>query len=172
MASGKLAVLELAQETHPPFKVAMNLDPRAPEEAREMVVSAGASLLLFALREGREVRADAGPQRSSFPAEPTPDGILAWCAGLQPGRPPDPEGASVEVRPSIKKTHTNRKSRPSTLPGASEAQAVVLVSCHEFAGPGPWMSPHEEEEFLGGTRSGGRRAVRLGAVVEEPWRIP
>jgi uncharacterized protein (DUF58 family) len=172
MASGKLAVLELGQETHPPFKVAMSLDPRAPEEAREMVVSAGASLLLFALREGREVRADAGPQRSPFPAEPTPDGILAWCAGLQPGRPHDPEGASVEVRPSIKKSDTNRKPRPSALPGAFEAQAVVLVSCHEFAGPGPWMSPQEEEEFLGGTRSGGRRAVRLGAEVEEPWRIP
>jgi len=142
MASGKLAVLELAQETYPLFKVAMNLDPHAAlEEAREMVVSAGASLLLFALREGREVRADAGPQRSPFPAEPTPDGILAWCAGLQPGRPPDPEGASVEVRPSIKKSDTNRKPRPSALPGASEAQAVVLVSCHEFAGPGPCMSP-------------------------------
>ncbi len=77
LASGKLAILELAQEAHPPFKVVMNLDPRAPEEAREMVVSAGASLLLFALREGREVRADAGPHRSPFPAEPTPDGILA-----------------------------------------------------------------------------------------------
>ncbi len=171
MAAGKLAVLELAQETHPPFKVVMNLDPRAPEEAREMVVSAGASLLLFALREGREVRAEAGPQRSPFPDEPTADGILAWCAGLQPGMPPDPEGASVEVRPSIKKTDRNRKPRPSALPGATEAQAVVLVSCHEFAGPGLWMSPQEETEFLGRTRAGGRRAVRLGAEVEEPWRI-
>jgi hypothetical protein len=143
MASGKLAVLELAQETYPPFKVAMNLDPHAAlEEAREMVVSAGASLLLFSLREGREVRADAGPQRSPFPAEqPTPDGILAWSSGLQSGRPLDPEGASVEVRPSIKKPDTNRKSKPSALPEASEAEAVVLVSCHEFAGPGPCMSP-------------------------------
>ena len=120
---GKLAVLELAQETHPPFKVAMNLDPRAPEEAREMVVSAGASLLLFALREGREVGADAGPQRSPFPDEPTPDGILVWCTGLRPCRPPDPEGASVEVRPSTKKTGRSRKPKPSALPGASEAQA-------------------------------------------------
>ena len=172
LASGKLAVLELAQETHPPFMVVMNLDPRAPEEAREMVVSASASLLLFALREGREVRADAGPQRAPFPEVPTPDGILAWCAGLQPCRPPDPEGASVETRPSVKKTDRNRKPKPSALPGASEAQAVVLVSCHEFAGPGAWMSPQEETEFLDGTRAGGRRAVRLGATVEEPWRIP
>ena len=136
-----------------------------------MIVSAGASLLLFALREGREVRADAGPQRSPFPGEPTPDGILAWCAGLRPGRPPEPEGASVEVRPSVKKTGRNRKPRPSALPGASEAQAVVLVSCYEFAGPGGWMSPQEETRFLDETRAGGRRAVRLGAVVEEPWKI-
>ena len=70
MAPGKRAFLELAQETYPPFKAAMNLDPRVPEEARGMVVSAGASLLLLALREGREVRADAGPQRSPFLPSP------------------------------------------------------------------------------------------------------
>ncbi len=80
MPAGKLAVVELAQETHPPLVVALNLDPREPLEAREMGVSAGASLLLYGLKEGREVRADAGPQRISFLEEVTPDGILTWCA--------------------------------------------------------------------------------------------
>jgi uncharacterized protein (DUF58 family) len=171
LPAGRLAVVELAQESHPPFKVALNLDPRAPQEAREMIISAGASLLLYGLREGREVRADAGPQRSPFPEEVTPDSILTWCAELQASRPPDPEGASVEIRPSTRRTDTSRRPRPSALPGASEAQAVVLVSCHEFAGPGNWMSPEEEREFISRTEANGRRVARLGAEVEEPWRI-
>ena len=172
LAAGKLAVLELAEETHPPLVVAMNLDPRAPKEAREAVVSAGASLLLYGLREGREVRADAGAQRLPFPEDPDPDKVLTWCAGLGASRPPDPEGASVEVRPSIKKV-TGGKPRPSEPPDVSEAQAVVLVSCHELAGdkPGPWMTPEEEDEFVKMTEAGGRGVTRLGADVEEPWRI-
>jgi uncharacterized protein (DUF58 family) len=35
LPAGRLAIVELAQESHPPFKVALNLDPRAPQEARE-----------------------------------------------------------------------------------------------------------------------------------------
>ena len=173
LPAGKLAVVELAQETHPPLVLALNLDPRAPREAREMIVSIGASLLLYGLLEGREVRADAGPQRSSFPEEVTPDSILTWCAGLEPSRQPDPEGASVEIRPSTKKKiNVARKPRPSELPGASEAQAVVLVSCHEFAGTsGYWMSPQEERAFISRTEANGRRVARLGSYVEEPWRI-
>ena len=172
LPAGKLAIVELAQETHPPLVLALNLDPRAPREAREMIVSMGASLLLYGLREGREVRADAGPQRSLFPEEVTPDSILTWCAGLQPSRQPDPEGASVEIRPTTKKINAARKPRPSELPGASEAQAVVLVSCHEFAGTsGHWMSPQEEREFISRTEANGRRVARLGSYVEEPWRI-
>ena len=172
LAAGKLAVLELAEETHPPLVVAMNLDPRAPKEAREAVVSAGASLLLYGLREGREVRADAGAQRLPFPEDPDPDKVLTWCAGLGASRPPDPEGASVEVRPSMKKA-AGGKPRPSEPPDVSEAQAVVLVSCHELAGdkPGPWMTPEEEDEFVKMTEAGGRGVTRLGADVEEPWRI-
>ena len=77
------------RETHPPFVLAMNLDAGAPAEAREMVVSAGASLLLYALGEGREVNADAGPDNAPFPEEPTPDSVLTWCAGLRASRPPD-----------------------------------------------------------------------------------
>src|SRR5215203_5022250 len=69
LTSGKLAVIELAQETHPPFVLAMSLDTAAPPEAREMLVSAGASLLLYALSDGREVRADAGPENMPFPQE-------------------------------------------------------------------------------------------------------
>src|SRR5215211_7230564 len=171
LPAGRLAVVELAQETHPPFVIALNLDPRAPREAREMVVSMGASLLLFGLREGREVRAYAGTRNPPFPEEVTQDNVLTWCAGLRASPPPDPEGMSVEVRPSTKKTDTTRKPRPSPLPGASEAQAVVLVSCHEFAGPGRWMSPEEELEFMNRTEANGRRVARLGVEVEEPWRI-
>ncbi len=160
LALGKLAVLELAEETHPPLVVVMNLDPRAPKEAREAVISAGASLLLYGLREGREVRADAGAQRLPFPEDPDPDKVLTWCAGLAASRPPDPEGASVEVRPSIKKI-AGGKPRPSEPPDVSEAQAVVLVSCHELAGgtPGPWMTPAEEDEFVRMTEAGGRRVI-------------
>jgi len=170
LPAGRLAVVELAQETHPPFVIALNLDPRAPREAREMVVSIGASLLLFGLREGREVRAYAGTRNPTFPEEVTQDSVLTWCAGLRASPPPDPEGMSVEVRPSTRRSDTG-KPRPSPLPGASEAQAVVLVSCHEFAGPGRWMSPEEELEFMNRTEANGRRVARLGAEVEEPWRI-
>ena len=172
LAAGKLAVIELAEETHPPLVVAMNLDPRAPREAREAVVSAGASLLLYGLREGREVRADAGSQRAPFPEDPDADKVLTWCAGLGASRAPDPEGASVEIRSSVKKDARN-KPRPSEPPDVSEAQAVVLVSCHELVGgkKGPWMTPDEETEFVKMTEAGGRRVTRLGASVEEPWRI-
>ena len=102
LSSGKLAVIELAQETHPPFVLAMSLDAGAPYEAREMVVSAGASLLLYALGDGREVRADAGPENAPFPEESTRDSVLTWCAGLRASRPPATEGASVEIRPSTR----------------------------------------------------------------------
>jgi len=47
----------------------------------------------------------------------------------------------------------------------------VLVSCHEFAGPGPWMSQEEEQEFVQGEEARGRKVARLGAEVAEPWRI-
>ena len=173
LQAGKLAVVELAQETHPPFVVALDLDPRAPQEVREMVVSVGASLLLYGLGEGREVRADAGPENASFPKEPTPDDLLTWCAGLRPSRPPDLVGASVEIRPSTRKhAKTVGRHQAGALPGASEARAVVLVSCHEFAGPsGTWMSPEEEVAFIDETEASGRLVARLGAEVQEPWRI-
>jgi uncharacterized protein (DUF58 family) len=172
LLTGKLAVVELAQETHPPFVLALNLDDRAPQEVREMVISIGASLLLYGLSEGREVRAYAGQDNPPFPEELSPDSILTWCAALRTSRPPDPEGASVEVRPSTRNLDTARKPQPSPLPGASEAQAVVLVSCHEFAGPSrTWMSPDEEQDFIAKTEAKGRMVARLGAEVEEPWRI-
>jgi uncharacterized protein (DUF58 family) len=168
LLAGRLAVVELAQETHPPFVVTLDLDARAPQEVREMVVSIAASLLLYGLREGREVRAQAGPENPSFPREATPDHALTWCAGLRTSRPPDPVGASVEIRPSTRKHATAGKPQLS----ASEAHAVVLVSCHEFAGPsGTWMSPEEEVEFIDKTEANGRRVARLGAEVREPWRI-
>lgn len=172
LLAGGLAVVELAQETHPPFVVALDLDARAPQEAREMVVSIAASLLLHALREGREVGAHAGPENPSFPGKPTPDDALTWCAGLRTSRPPGPVGASVEVRPSTKKRDTAGEPRPAAPRGASEAHAVILVSCHEFAGPsGAWMSPEEEARFIDEAEASGRRAARLGAEIREPWGI-
>jgi hypothetical protein len=140
-----------------------SLDAAAPPGAREMVVSAGASLLLYAIGDGREVRADAGPDNAPFPEEPTRDSALTWCAGLRASRPPNTREASVEVRPSTRRAGTARETRASEQPGVSEVRAVVLVSCHEFAGPGPWMSQGEEAR--------GRRVARLGAEVVEPWRI-
>jgi uncharacterized protein (DUF58 family) len=164
LASGKLAVVELARESQPPFVLAMTLDAGAPPEAREMVVSAGASLLLYALGEGREVKADAGKDNRPFPEEPTPDSVLTWCAGLRVSKPPATQGASVEIRPSAR--------RPGAEgPAISEARALVLVSCHEFEGAGPWMSPAEEQEFMEEAEARGLKAARLGAEVSEPWRI-
>src|SRR3712207_3844150 len=78
LLAGRLAVVELAQETHPPLVLALNLDPRAPHEVREMVISIGASLLLYGLGEGREVRAYAGPENLPFPEETTLDSALTW----------------------------------------------------------------------------------------------
>src|SRR5919107_2353528 len=89
LPSGKLAVIELARETHPPFVLALYLDASAPPEAREMVVSAGASLLLYALSEGREVDADARPDNPPFPEDTIPDTVLTWCAALRPSSPPN-----------------------------------------------------------------------------------
>ena len=50
-------------------------------------------------------------------------------------------------------------------------RAVVLVSCHEFAGPEPWMSQEEEQEFMEMVEARGRKVARLGPEVAEPWRI-
>jgi uncharacterized protein (DUF58 family) len=162
LLAGKLTVVELARETRPPFVLAMNLDARALREVREMVLSAGASLLMYALGEGREVRAHAGPDNPPFPEEPDPDKVLTWCAGLKASRPPLPNDASVEIRPS-----TRELDRLSRSPGT-----IVLVSCHEFAGPSEtWMSPEEERKFIERTESGGCRVAWLGADVAEPWRI-
>src|SRR5215213_143555 len=109
LPSGKLAVIELAQEMHPPFVLAMSLDAGAPTEAREMVVSAGASLLLYALGDGREVRADAGPENAPFPEDPPRDSILTWCAGLPASRPHASGEASVEIRTSTRRRGTVRE---------------------------------------------------------------
>jgi uncharacterized protein (DUF58 family) len=172
LSTGKLAVMELARETHPPFVVALNLDPSAPPEAREMVVSVGASLLMCALREGREVSAYAGPQEVPFPEEATPDGVLTWCAGLRPAPAPDPGGASVEVRPSTRwMKASTRRGQTSPPPGAGEARAVVLVSCRDFAGPGAWMSPQEERDFIDGVEAHGRPVTLVGRGFDGPLRF-
>jgi uncharacterized protein (DUF58 family) len=171
LLAGKLAVVELAQETHPPFGLAMDLDAQAPREVREMVISTGASLLLYGLAEGREVRAYTGPDNAPFPEDPTPDNILTWCAGLRASGQPNTERADVEVRPSTRRVDAAQELLFSRRSVASEVRAVVLVSCHEFAGPGPWMSHGEEREFLQNTESKGRTVALLGTSIAEPWRI-
>ena len=167
LLAGKLAVVELARETHPPFVLAMSLDYLAPPGAREMVISAGASLLLYALAEGREVGAYAGPDNPPFPDEPTPDNVLTWCAELRASRPPGvPQGAGVEVRPSTRRSDEAGDTR------SFGERTVVLVSCHDFAGSGgSWMSPEEERKFVERAEAKGRRVARLGPDVAEPWRI-
>ena len=160
LATGRLSVIELARETVPPLTVSMNLDPRAPDEAREMVVSAAASVMLRAISDGRGVIADAGPQKSELPERPGPDEMLSWCAGLVPARPPEMERANVAILPSVKY---------ETLLAADR---VILVSCREFAGPGPWMTPDEEGSFIAEMESAGRRVAKLGPDVREPWEMP
>jgi len=157
LASGRLSVVELAQETAPPLSLALDLDPRAPSAVREMAVSATASIVLRALGKGRAVLADAGPQRAAFPEAPDPDAVLAWCAGLEPATPPEAGGAGIAIVPTLKRDR---------LPAAA---TVVLVSCHEFAGAGPWMTPEEERTFVEGIEASGRTAAVLGPDVREPW---
>jgi uncharacterized protein (DUF58 family) len=161
LAAGRLAVVEMARETRPPLTLALDLDPRAPKEAREMVISAGASLMLRALEEGREVVADAGPQPSPFPERPDRESVLAWCAALVASRSPRMEGSDVAILPSLGDGRA----------GSSEAGTVVLVSCYEFAGPGPWMAPEEERALVRELEDAGRRVVRLGPEVPDPWSL-
>ncbi len=157
LSGRRLAVMEMSREPDTPFTLALNLDHRAPSEVREMGVSATASLMLRALKEGREVAADAGPQRLPFPENPAPDSVLTWCAGLEPSYKPK-LAADVEILPSLTGVRT------------SGASVVILVSCGAFAGPGPWMTREEEREFVE-RAAGGRRAVILGPDVREPWRL-
>lgn len=159
LSTGRLAVLEMADETSPPLSLALNLDHRAPQEAREMQISAAASILLQALREGRQLIADAGPQRMNFPEELDADSILTWCAGLRASQPPELESAAVEIVPSLQEIRT------------SGAATIVLVSCYEFSGLGPWMTPEEERKFVETVESDGRQAVVMGPDVDEPWRV-
>ena len=172
LPSGKLAVIELAQETHPPFVLALNLDPRAPPEAREMVVSAGASLLLYGLDEGREVRADAGPENPPFPEEVTRDSVLTWCAGLRYSTPPDQEERSSRYGlPQGGLDTTEGKPvipRPARRLRGRRGRRARLVP-RSSPGPGPWMSPEgEEQEFMERVEASGRLVARLGAEVVEP----
>lgn len=155
---GRLAVVELAEETRPPLSVALDLDPRAPAAAREMTVSAAASILLRALDEGRGIEAGAGPENTPLPEGADREGVLSWCAGLGASGPPA-AGGSVEVVPTL------RGLRPP------EAGAVVVVSCYGFAGSGPWMTAAEERDHVSRLRAEGRLAVLLGPDVAEPLEL-
>ena len=115
--------------------------------------------MVWALREGREILADAGPQRYPFPQRPGPDDVLAWCADLSASNPPQTAGAAIEILPSLK----------DALPRGSGS--MILVSCHEFAGPGPWMTLEEERELVDRVEAAGRPATKLGPDVREPWRL-
>ena len=171
ISAGKLAVVELARETRPPLVVALDLDPAAPHEAREMVISLAASLLLRALLEGLEVEAFAGRQEFPFPKETSPDAVLAWCAGLRPALAPDPAGASVEVRPSTSTGAGGPRRGGAAREGV--ARAVVLVSCRDFAqgSPGAWMSEGEEREYIRQVEASGRIAALIRRGFEGPLRF-
>jgi uncharacterized protein (DUF58 family) len=134
LLAGKLAVVELAQETHPPFIVALNLDARAPQEVREMVISTGASLLLYGLREGREVRAYAGYDNPSFPEETTltasspgapacepPSHWIqrgqAWRSDLPSGSSTPPENRDPPRCPGPPRPRRSSWSRATSSPG-------------------------------------------------------
>ena len=108
------------------------------------------------------------PGQPTLPRRPTPDNVLTWCAGLRASKPPATQGASVEIRPS---TRRNNVAEKPDISGTSEAQAIVLVSCHEFEGAGPWMSPEQERKFTEDAEASGRKVALLGPEVEEPWRI-
>ena len=72
LPSGRLAVIELARETHPPFVLAMDLDASAPPEASEMVVSAGASLAPLRPRRGPRGRRRRRPGQPTLPRRKNP----------------------------------------------------------------------------------------------------
>ncbi|MGH3085933.1 MAG: hypothetical protein ACRDSJ_01280 [Rubrobacteraceae bacterium] len=67
----------------------------------------------------------------------------------------------MEITPSLKNVRA----------GERRADTVVLVSCHEFAGPGPWMTQEEKRRFMDEVEAAGRRAARLGPDVSEPWEV-
>jgi uncharacterized protein (DUF58 family) len=159
LATGRLAIVELSRESAPPLSVSLDLDRHAPRLAREMIISAAASLLLRAVEEGRGVTAGAGPENSPFPESPDDDAILTWCAGLKAGPPANTEGADVEILPSLMDIRPTGRG------------VVVLVSCHAFAGLGPWMTPDEERAFVESMEKSGRRVAVLGPDVAEPWRL-
>ena len=95
LPSGRLAVIELARETHPPFVLALDLDASAPPEAREMVVSAGC--LLAPLRPRRRPRG----RRRRRPGQPT----------LPRGQHPRHRPHLVRRTAPVKATRRNRSER-------------------------------------------------------------
>ncbi len=159
--TGQLAVMEFAREVQPPLSLSLDLDRRSPAAVRELIVSAAASVMLQALEEGRKLEVDAGKQQEAFPEAGDRDEVLRWCAGLEASKPPEPAERNVEIRPSV----------DNLDPSKARSETVVLVSCHELAGPGPWMTPDEELEFVRAVESEGRQVRRLGASIEEPGRL-
>ncbi|CAN5877499.1 hypothetical protein BH23ACT11_BH23ACT11_19370 [soil metagenome] len=159
LATGRLAVLEMAEQTRHPLALALDLDHQVPWAVRELQISAAASIMIQGLREGREVTADAGNQHVDYPEVPDTDSLLTWCAGLQASQPPELECATVEIVPSLRGVRSYG------------AGIVVLVSCHEVAGTGPWMTPAEERKYAQYIENEGRRVVVLGPDVREPWRV-
>ena len=129
LPSGKLAVIELARETHPPFVLAMDLDAAAPPEAREMVVSAGASLLLYALGEGREVNADAGPDNRTLPRGQNPrhrPHLVRRPADLQATRPREPRAWRYAHPPE--NTRTPKRGPSCSYPATSSRVRTLDVA--------------------------------------------
>ena len=76
-----------------------------------MVVSLGASLLLYGLDE-EGGQGGRGLENQPFPEEVTRDSVLTWCAGLRYSSPPDEEGTIVEIRPSTRNLVTANRIPP------------------------------------------------------------
>lgn len=153
MHAGGLTVTEFAHNSIPPLSVSIDLNPTAPEEARETAISVAASFMLRALAEGRGVTAQAGPQSLPFPEEPSPAHVLDWCAALEPAWRTQGQSADITVLPTL---------RNLEIP---ETGMVVLVSCHSLEGKGAWMSQREEKDLVAGLESAGKGVI---VVNEEP----
>ena len=156
-----------AQETH---RLSYGDEPRrrGPDRSQERWSLGRRIALLYALgtagRSGPTRDRRTRPSRKSRPATASLPG-----RGLRASRPPSTGGASVEIRPSTKRTD-NVGKRDYQAARASEVRAVRARSCLEFAGPAVDVAGRRAGVHAGrGTR--GRRVARLGAEVAEPWRI-
>ncbi|QIN77868.1 DUF58 domain-containing protein [Rubrobacter marinus] len=112
LAAGKLAVLELAEETHPPSssRCTSTRGPRG-RRARPSSRPGPPSSSTGCARAGRFARTPA--PAAPVPGRPRPRQGPDVVRRPRREQAPDPEGASVEVRPSVKRTAGAGRAPPS-----------------------------------------------------------